>query len=126
MTITKRYRVDQELPGLSFDIPDGAGLPVDLTVYTGKLLFTHPDQPNTLLDDWDTFTLAAAFPNALVAGFTTTPPWPALITAWGKPLPERGTPIICTLQLVRTADSAPWFLEDQLPQIIIWILPAIT
>lgn len=108
------YRVDQELPGRSWNIPASDGTALDMTGFTPKLSFEHPDVPNLTLVEWDdNFTTAATFPNVTVSSFATTPPWSALVTAWGKTLPELGTVFRWALRLTRNADSAPWDYEDE-------------
>lgn len=120
------YRLDQELPGRSIDIPVSPLVALDLTGFTAKLVFTHPDYPNRILGEWDqNITLDDALPNVVIASFATTPPWSTIVTAWGKVLRERGVTFLWKLVLTRTGDSAPWPYEEPLPVGEVTILPAL-
>lgn len=123
-------RVGAHLPGREWSIPDGDGLPLDLTGFTAQLLISHPDRPAHTLDTIanDVFAKGdgTAFPNLTIATFTTSP-WADIVTAWGKPLPARvGSLFIWDLVLTRSADSKIWELDETLRRGTVRILPART
>lgn len=127
MTITIVRRVGQELPSIpldwmEYDATTDADIVADLaTGWTGTAQITSPDAPNTLLHTATGVTLADASPNYVIT-FTDTDDT-TLLTAWGKPLPERGAPFIIdpTLEDGSGNDRGPW----PGPQIVMWLKPAI-
>ena len=124
---TIEVRQDSELPGLSLDIYDGDGTLADLTGYTGKIVFTHPDAPNTELETWTDVTVGdgATSPNFTVADWAPTPPWSAIVAAWGGTLHPYGTMFHAFPVVTRDADGAPWPWLDKSPRIVVKIFPTI-
>jgi hypothetical protein len=124
------YPIGAALPGRSWNIPGAtSATALDLTGFTAKLQFAHPNRPRTVLVEWVTdFTYDDAFPNLVLAGFiSATPPWQAIVTAWGRALPELGAIFLWYLHLTRTADSKPWpYGGEFADQGTVLILPELT